>query len=71
MIHGIPHGKRCFVIRRLEVEGADRTLRGELLTIPFTPPDMLERASDAREAIEEAIGYAGALASWGWADCRP
>jgi len=52
------HMKQCFVISWLQVRLGDRMLHGELLTIPFTPMDMLERLPEAREAIQAVQTYA-------------
>lgn len=56
--HDLWRGVQCLVISRLEVEAAGRTLRGELLSIPFTPTDMMERLPEAQEAAAEALAYA-------------
>ncbi len=49
--------KPCTVIGGMQVERNGRTLHGELLTIPFAPHDMLERLTEAREAIDAVLAY--------------
>ena len=48
----------CLVLSRIEVELEGRQLRGELLAIPFTPYELIDHLSEARQAIHRVIDYA-------------
>jgi len=48
----------CTILGPIEVPVDDRLLRGELVTIPHAPEEMLERLSDARDAVVQILDYA-------------
>ena len=48
----------CIVISWMEVEIGGQLLRGELLTIPFTPRELFERLPSARESLQRVVDYA-------------
>jgi predicted amino acid dehydrogenase len=48
----------CIVISWIEAEIDGQVLRGELLTIPYTPHELIERLPSARESIQKVIDYA-------------
>jgi len=48
----------CTILGPIEVPVDDRLLRGELVTIPHAPEEMLERLSEARDAVVQILDYA-------------
>ncbi len=48
----------CSILGPIEVPIGGRLLRGELVTIPHAPQEMLERLSDARDALIDVLDYA-------------
>lgn len=48
----------CTILGPIEVPVGDRLLRGELVTIPHAPEEMLEQLSEARDAIVQILDYA-------------
>jgi predicted amino acid dehydrogenase len=48
----------CTILGPIEVPVGDRLLRGELVTIPHAPEEMLERLSEARDAVVQVLDYA-------------
>ncbi len=48
----------CTILGPIEVPVGDRLLRGELVTIPHAPEEMLKRISEARDAVVQILDYA-------------
>ncbi len=48
----------CSILGPIEVPVDGRLLRGELVTIPHAPHEMLEQLSDARDALIDVLDYA-------------
>jgi predicted amino acid dehydrogenase len=48
----------CTILGPIEVPVDDRLLRGELVTIPHAPEEMLDRLSEARDAVVQILDYA-------------
>jgi predicted amino acid dehydrogenase len=46
------------VLSHIEVPVGDRLLRGELVTIPHAPEEMLDRLPEARDAVIQILNYA-------------
>jgi predicted amino acid dehydrogenase len=49
---------RCTVLGPIEVPIGGRLLRGELVSIPHSPQEMLDGLSDARDALVSVLDYA-------------
>jgi len=49
---------RCTVLGPIDVPVGGRLLRGELVSIPHAPQEMLDGLSDARDALDKVLDYA-------------
>jgi len=49
----------CIILCELEIPLGGRVLRGELVSIPQAPEEMIPWLSEAREALQQIVNYAG------------